>query len=248
MERDACASSEQRTSQVGKLVQKKCHSNAIISKIDLLSYIALHNGADIIQYILVQWLAQRSQASSSCNDHANDNRISEIRILTAVFLHGTYSKQCLKKWCHYLSPDDSLEVVPKVINVYFFSAQFNPILPNRTQTPWADSACIHPSVPKLREERRKVGRRILPLCVLPGSRIGLYSYVVSLKVWKYVHVIKHAMYIKQNFKKAKPKTKPAPTNQTKNSHSCFSEDFCTTAQKTRFIPWKMLEADYFFCP
>lgn len=72
---------KQGTSQVGKLVQKKCHSNAVISKLDLISYFALHSAADIIQYMLIQWLAQRSQASSSCNDHANDNRISAIRIL-----------------------------------------------------------------------------------------------------------------------------------------------------------------------
>lgn len=75
------------------------------------------------------------------------------------------------------------------------------------------------------EKSKRGGRRIWPQRVLPGSSIGLYSYIASLKVWQYVPLIKHATVhkIKINFKKFN--MKPSPIIQTENSHSSFSEDF-----------------------
>lgn len=54
-----CANSEQRISQVDKLMQKKCHSIIVISKLDLISHIAMHKASDSIQHMLLERLAQR---------------------------------------------------------------------------------------------------------------------------------------------------------------------------------------------
>lgn len=50
----------------------------------------MHNAAGIIQYMLLEWLAQKKkkiQASFSCRDLVNENRISELVLQFSYMIH-----------------------------------------------------------------------------------------------------------------------------------------------------------------
>lgn len=117
------------------------------------------------------------------------------------------------------------------------------ILPNRTQIPWADSAWVYASV-FLSHVRNESGKNC-PKAVGPTWQ-GHWP-ILTCCISKGVSMcfsINTSFYVKKNIS--------LPPNSTQNllqlnkySHSFFTENFCTTAQKTRFIPWKKLETDCF---